>query len=216
MKLVATHSNVHAADLVTTPRRAPNADRGWTVFEIPSTPGFPAAVGSATCGPDRARLARAGTRSSSSDVVSQRAGSQQWRLRSSIGEGEMLRARSPAPTHGSSYFIFSVAERVSRRLLVLRSARPGHREHMSAREANISVSEDQQHARVLSTKPRTQHGGVVSCPQNSERSRARAQVSRHPSPSTQLRRWTRRSGLCVSGARWTPSSAASTPGCGCR
>jgi len=174
-------------------------DRGWTVFEIPSTPGSPAAVGSATCGPDRARLARAGTRSSSSDVVSQRAGSQQWRLRSSIGEGEKLRA-----------------ERVSRRLLVLRSSRPGHREHMSAREANISVSEDQQHARVLSTKPRTQHGGVVSCPQNSERSRARAQESRHPSPSTQLRRWTRRSGLCVSGARWTPSSAASTPGCGCR
>src|SRR6185312_11619770 len=99
------------------------------------TPGSPAAVGSATCGPDRARLARAGTRSSSSDVVSQRAGSQQWRLRSSIGEGEKLRA-----------------ERVSRRLLVLLSARPGHREHMSAREANISVSEDQQHARVLSTK----------------------------------------------------------------
>ena len=198
MKLVATHSNVHAADLVTTPRRAPNADRGRTVFEIPSTPGSPAAVGSATCGPDRARLARAGTWSSSSDV-SQRAGSQQWRLRSSIGEGEKLRA-----------------ERVSRRLLVLRSARPGHREHMSAREANISVSEDQQHARVLSTKPRTQHGGVVSCPQNSERSRARAQESLHPSPSTKLRRWTRRSGLCVSGARWTPSSAASTPGCGCR
>ena len=192
------HSNVHAADLVTTPRRAPNADRGWTVFEIPSTPGPPTAVGSATCGPDRARLALAGTWSSSSDV-SQRAGSQQWRLRSSIGEGEKLRA-----------------ERVSRRLLVLRSARPGHREHMSAREANISVSEDQQHARVLSTKPRTQHGGVVSCPQNSERSRARAQESRHPSPSTQLRRWTRRTGLCVSGARWTPSSAASTPGCGCR
>jgi len=159
------------------------ADRGWTVFEIPSTPGSLAAVRLATCGPDRARFARAVTRSSSSDVVSQRAGSQQWRLRSSIGEGEMLRARSPAPTHGSSYFIFSVAERVSRRLLVLRSARPGHREHMSALEANISVSEDQQHARVLSTKPRTQHGGVVSCPQNSERSRARAQESLHPSPS---------------------------------
>ena len=159
------------------------ADRGWTVFEIPSTPGSLEAVRLATCGPDRARFARAVTRSSSSDVVSQRAGSQQWRLRSSIGEGEKLRA-----------------ERVSRRLLVLRSARP----------------EDQQHARVLSTKPRTQHGGVVSCPQNSERSRARAQESRHPSPSTQLRRWTRRSGLCVSGARWTPSSAASTPGCGCR
>jgi hypothetical protein len=44
VKLLATHSNgltdllrrrdVHAADLVTTPRRAPNADRGW----IPSTP----------------------------------------------------------------------------------------------------------------------------------------------------------------------------------
>jgi hypothetical protein len=55
--------DVRAADLVTTPRRAPNANRGWTVFEIPSTPGSLPAVGSATCGPDRARFARAGTRS---------------------------------------------------------------------------------------------------------------------------------------------------------
>jgi hypothetical protein len=67
-------SPISFAGVTCTPRRAPNADRGWTLFEIPSTPGSLPAVGSATCGPDRARFARAGTRSSSS-VLWQPAGS---------------------------------------------------------------------------------------------------------------------------------------------
>ena len=198
MKLVATHSNVHAADLVTTPRRAPNADRGWTVFEIPSTPGSPTAVGSATCGPDRARLARAGTRSSSSDVVSQRAGSQQWRLRSSIGEGEKLRA-----------------ERVSRRLL---GSVPRGQATANTCPRAKQTSRSRKTSSARASSPRTRHGGVAlrrRIPSVPERAR-KSPAIRCRARSFVAGGWTRRPGLCVGGARWTPSSAASTPGCGCR
>ena len=47
----------------------PNADRGWTVFEIPSTPGSLPAVGSRSCVPHHAGSAQSGMRSSSPSPV---------------------------------------------------------------------------------------------------------------------------------------------------
>ena len=47
----------------------PNADRGWTVFEIPSTPGSLPAVGSRSCGPHHAGSTQSGMRSSSPSPV---------------------------------------------------------------------------------------------------------------------------------------------------